>query len=140
MFAEASESCGPVVRYLRTIVAWTAAAGSLARRPPPSPIHAHLVSVPHPIISDFDANIAKFKTRILERPSLRELRAVASALLDSDFRLRPKAVRNAPLHVEALMMALAHAFWSPDIAKKSQNVLDMTEEGRKVLLEVFRVR
>lgn len=137
---DSSDSRGLVVRYLRTIVAWTAAAESLAHRPPSSPIHAHLVSIPHPTIPDLDTIIAKFKTRILEHPSLRGSKDAAAALFDRDFRLKPKAVKNATVHAETLMMALAHAFWSPGVAKESQNALDMTEEGRKVLLDVFQVR
>ncbi|EIM87660.1 uncharacterized protein STEHIDRAFT_168352 [Stereum hirsutum FP-91666 SS1] len=133
-----SGSRGPIVRYLRTIVAWTAAAESLAHRPPPSPIHAHLVSIPHPTIPDLDTAIAKFKIRILEHPGLQGSKDAAAALLERDFRLKPKAVKNATVHVETLMMALAHAFWSPGVAKESQNKLDMTEEGRKVLLDVFQ--
>lgn len=141
-------SDSPIIHYLKTIVSWTTAVDSLAHKPPTLPIRAHTVSVPHFEIPDVEQHIDEFKATLLEHSHFEgEQKDTARDLLNAPlpgvrpiFNLAKRAVVNAPLHAEALLMALSRSFCSPEAANIARNVLRISEENRKVLLEIFQVR
>lgn len=101
-------------------------------------MNAYLLSVPHPEMLHPVQRISEFKSRILNNAGLQGTdKAATAALLDSFLK---KGASGATLHGEALMMALAHFFWSKDVAGQSQQLLDIDDRHRDILLDVFQVR
>lgn len=138
----------PSSRYLKTIVSWTTAVDSLALKPPPLPIQAHSIAVPHPTIPNLDQYIAEFEATLLENSDLhdsekdtaRDLLSPRIAGVRPIFNLTEKTVSNAPIHAEALLMALSRSFYSSEAANVAQAVLHVNAVNRQVLEEIFQVR
>lgn len=138
----------PIIRYLKTIVSWTTAVDSLALKPPPLPIQAHSIAVPHPTIPNLDQYIAEFEATLLENSNLhdsekdtaRDLLSPRIAGVRPIFNLTEKTVSNAPIHAEALLMALSRSFYSSEAANVAQAVLHVNAVDRQVLEEIFQVR
>lgn len=133
-------SSNSVVRYLNSIVAWTAAVECLqvVGKSVPLPIRAHIITVPHSVASTTDGLATEFKARILKDTRLRHLdQALLSTALDD--RLRKRSGEST-IHAEAVMMALSRSFSSTDIAKESQMQLGIDDNGRNKLLDMFQVR
>lgn len=138
----------PIIHYLKTIVSWTTAVDSLSVKPPPLPIEAHSISVLRPETPNLDQYIAEFEASLLEhsdlqgsekdtardhlRPRIPDVRPI--------FNLANAAVSNAPIHAEALLMALSRSFHSSEAADIAQAVLHVNADDRQMLEGIFQVR
>lgn len=126
--SQASSAENPVLRYLKTIVAWYEAALSITSNLSFPSIAAHLIHLPAPVIDKVEERIASF---------IADLPDTANHL---DAAKLEREVAGATHHAEAILMALAHSFSPHTLEQQSQRDLDLNDDEWKTLKEVFCVR